>query len=201
MIDRCSEALNELLAGNARFREGRSENKNYTLEELEGLTEGQSPIAAVIGCSDSRTAPEIIMDQPLGQLFVCRPPGAVASEGAKWMVELAVTELNIPVVMVLGHSGCYAVKQIVEGELTGPGGLLRVSIANAVSQVKSRGYEDLYLESVIENTRQTAETLKKESAALRNAIREGRTQVVSALYEMETGTVALLEDPAQDQLF
>lgn len=128
---RVRASLEILHDGHRRFREGTPQAKAYTPDDLERIATRQKPVAAVVACSDSRVAPEIVFDQPLGSIFASRVPGNVASDSAKWMLELAVSELHVPLVIVLGHLGCLAVGQILEGR-SGPGGALRLDVQKAV---------------------------------------------------------------------
>jgi carbonic anhydrase len=141
---------------------------------------------------DSRVTPEIVFDQPLGSMFVARIPGNVASDSAKWMLDIAVGDMHVPLVVVLGHTGCLAVKQLLEGDKGGPGGPLRHEIMFAVFEARSHEPDDLYREAVIQNALLSAAKLKRDSLALHQAIEEGRVEMVSALYEMETGEVHLV---------
>ena len=107
------EALHELLAGNVRFAAGRSNSPRRSPADFRQLAEGQYPFAAIISCADSRVAPEILFDVGKGDIFVVRVAGNVVSgAGAvvKGSMEYAVAELNVPLIMVLGHSNCGAVK-------------------------------------------------------------------------------------------
>jgi carbonic anhydrase len=185
-------ALDELLAGNERFRAGNSQTHIYTLDEIRHIAREQHPIAAVIGCMDSRVTPEIIFDQALGNIFTSRVPGNVASDSAKWMLEIAVGELHVPLVVVIGHTGCLAVGQLLDGDKGGPGGPLRQEINFAVFEARSKNPDDLYREAVIQNARLTVQKLLRDSSTVANAVQEGRAEIVSALYEMETGEVHLV---------
>jgi len=192
MIPPARAALDELLAGNARFRAGNSETHKYSLDQIRNIAREQHPIAAVIACMDSRVTPEIIFDQPLGNIFTSRVPGNVASDSAKWMLEISVGELHVPLVVVVGHTGCLAVGQLLDGDKGGPGGPLRQEIAFAVFEARSKNPEDIYREAVIQNARLTVKKLLRDSLVVSNAAREGRLEIVSALYEMETGEVRLV---------
>ena len=98
----------QLLAGNQRFVQGRSQGRN--LPELRRrLAQGQQPQAAVLCCSDSRVPPELIFDQSLGDLFVVRTAGDVADRAALGSLEYAAEVLRSPVLVVLGHEQCGAV--------------------------------------------------------------------------------------------
>jgi len=89
------EILKDLLDGNRRFAENKNEHRTYSAEHLEELAVVQTPKAAVIACSDSRVVPEQLFDQPLGSLFVSRVPANVASDGTKWMIDIAVGEFKV----------------------------------------------------------------------------------------------------------
>ncbi len=193
MIEAAERSLAILLEGNERFRTGRSQHQQYDPNVLTPLSETQKPIAAVIACSDSRVSPEIVFDQGLGSIFVSRVPGNVASDSARWMLEIAVTELKIPLVVVMGHTGCLAVGQLFQGQTSGPGGMLRLMVQHAVMDAKAIPAEDPFREAVCENARAAARTLRTESWDVRRAIQEGQTEVISALYDMPSGLVTLLE--------
>jgi carbonic anhydrase len=185
--------LNELMAGNARFCAGTSTGHQYSPQALATLATSQAPQAAVIGCCDSRVGPEAVLDQPLGSLFVSRTPGNVASDGAKWMLEIAIEEMHVPLVIVMGHTECLAVGQVLNGQLSGPGGSQRWGISRAVSQAKYKTADDLYRQSVIENAIQTASVLKSESWNLHRALLNGTTSIVAAIYDVHTGRVEILD--------
>src|ERR1700709_2448179 len=105
--ERSNQIWQELLAGNRRFYGGESHAYHYTPEILESLaSQPARPMAVVVACGDSRNCPEMLFHQPLGALFVTRAPGNCATEGVRWSVELAVAELEAPLVVVLGHTGC-----------------------------------------------------------------------------------------------
>lgn len=171
---------------------GRAQPHRYSTEELHGLAEAQFPTVAVIACSDSRVSPDIVLDQPLGTIFSSRVPGNVASDSAKWMLELAVGEFKVPVVMVMGHTGCLAVGSLLDGDKGGAGGMHRFMVLNAVYKAKSKRPANLHLQAVEENVRQTMEQIVRDLYVLQSAVREGRTVVVGSVYDMETGEVRLL---------
>ena len=191
--DHVREALQQLHEGHLRFRGGRPLTSAYTEEQLRELSAKQYPIAAVVACSDSRVAPEILFDQPLGSIFASRVPGNVASDSAKWMLDIAVTEIKVPLVMVLGHTGCLAVGQIVEGKIGGSGGMLRSDVQKAVHRARLSNPQDLYLQSVVENVRLTVENLKRDSYAVQKAFERGEFGLIGAYYDMQTGEVVLIQ--------
>ena len=191
-MNREAEAsLQMLLEGNERFRSGQSNHYRYPADFIRELGDGQEPQAAVIACVDGRVVPEILFDQPLGSLFVSKVPGNTASDSAKWMLEIAVQEMRVPLVLVLGHTQCLAVGQVLRGQ-SGPGGSLRMDIARAVHSAKMKDSQDLYRQCVIENALQTARELRDESYSVREAVNSGRIEIRSALYDVHTGGVELL---------
>lgn len=194
MTEGAQASLDALLAGNERFRNGKSTRETYSPEQLRELSESQAPIAAIVACSDSRVAPEVVFDQPLGTVFAARTPGNVSADSVKWMIDIAVDELKVPLLLVMGHTGCLAVTQIVNGEMTGAGGRLRHQIGTALSRAKSKDPEDLLYQTVIENVYQTIRMLREESEELKKALRNGTTSITGAVYDMETGRVDILAE-------
>lgn len=188
-----SRSMDTLLEGNERFRTGNGTLVRYTPERLRQLAESQSPIAAILACSDSRVAPEVVFDQPLGTVFAARTPGNTSADSVKWMIDIAVDELGVPLFLVVGHTGCLAVTQVVQGELTGPGGPLRAQINSALMRARSFGTRDLLRATIEENVRETIDRLRNESYELRRAVESGRTQVMGAVYDLHSGEVRVLE--------
>ena len=111
-----NEVLAQLLEGNKRFVEGQSTRLARTPKDFAADAEGQAPIAAIVGCADSRVSPELIFDRGVGDLFVVRVAGNVVSGAGpivKGSIEYAVAELGVRLIMVLGHSQCGAVKAAI----------------------------------------------------------------------------------------
>ncbi len=111
------EALKDLLDGNARFAKGDAKSPRRSPADFRAVSEAQSPIAIVIACADSRVSPELLFDSGVGELFVIRVAGNVvdgAGVTVKGSIEYAIAELNVPLIVVLGHTNCGAVKAAVE---------------------------------------------------------------------------------------
>jgi carbonic anhydrase len=190
---RIRSSLAELYEGHQRFLNHETIHRHYHPDHLEELVKSPRPIAAIVACSDSRVAPEVVFDQGLGQLFVSRVPGNVASDGTKWMLEIAVSELKVPLVMVMGHTGCLAVGQSVEGRIGWAGGTLRFDVQKAVHRARILGEPDVFLSAVRENVALTIENLHRESYASQKAIQNGELGIVGCVYDMETGIVQLID--------
>ncbi|WP_155056344.1 carbonic anhydrase [Streptomyces blattellae] len=127
------QALRELAAGNARWRTFRERHPDETPDVRQSLTSGQHPFAVVLGCIDSRVPPELVFDQGLGDLMTVRTAGEVLDEAVLGSIAYGVLELGIPLVMVLGHQSCGAVKAAVEAD--GSGKLLPAHIQYLADQI------------------------------------------------------------------
>lgn len=185
------EVLLELMEGNSRYVAGEPVTRAYPAELRQRLAEAQSPVAAVVACSDSRVAPEIIFDQPLGALFVARVPGNVAAESVQWAVDLAVGHFKVPLVVVLGHSGCLAVSAALDKGYSSA--WVSTHIGPALNQARRKIGTPTVEDLVRENARYAAERLVSSCSPLRNATRAGECRCVAAVLEMASGEVALLD--------
>ena len=101
--------LQELMAGNRRFVNDKSEHPHMTEDWLQRLTEGQQPMATILSCSDSRVPLELLFDVGFGDLFVIRVAGNVVTRYGIGSMEYAQHHLRTPLYIVLGHEGCGAV--------------------------------------------------------------------------------------------
>ncbi|MBI5707833.1 MAG: hypothetical protein HZC36_12685 [Armatimonadetes bacterium] len=187
------QALQELLDGNLRFRTGQSHAWEYRPEDLLELSKAQKPLAAVIACSDSRCAPEIVFDQPLGTIFACRVPGNVASESSTWVVDMAVSEFKVPLVVVMGHTGCLAVSRVLQGGGWGLSGMLRMELQAGLSEFRSTDLMANPVLAIEANSKHACGQLKRATPSLEQAVNSGKTHLMAAVYEMETGNVRVLE--------
>ncbi len=189
-------ALQRLLDGNARYVSAApvctdSRGARAT------LVNGQYPIAAVLGCADSRVAPELAFDQGPGDLFVTRVAGNVVAEELLASLEYGVQFLGLPLVMVLGHSGCGAVsaaiKVIKDGaQLPGHLPALIEAIKPAVRAVNDTPPAGLLDAAIAANVQRQVGLLKTESAILGEYFKAGKIDIVGAVYALDTGKVTLL---------
>jgi carbonic anhydrase len=193
------EALRVLLEGNKRFAAGQLKHPRRQPEDFRRLAEEQHPIAVVVGCSDARVPPEVLFDQGVGDLFVIRVAGNVirgSGPVVSGSVEYAVAELHVPLVVVLGHSGCGAVKAALKykdpDELPFSLGELIDSIQPAVEDARAE-QGDLLENAIRANVRRGIHRLKTRAAFVGDAIQQGRLQVVGATYDLRDGRVTLLD--------
>jgi carbonic anhydrase len=193
------EALHELMAGNERFASGRAHSPRRSPADFRRLAESQHPFAAIISCADSRVAPEILFDVGKGDLFVVRVAGNVVSgAGAvvKGSIEYAVAELNVPLIMVLGHSNCGAVKAAMEhidshDKLPGAINDLVELIKPAVVASKGK-FADPLSGAIYKNVQIGVERLNTLDPIVATAVRKRGLKVVGGVYDLRTGKVNLV---------
>jgi carbonic anhydrase len=160
------------------------------------LAEGQAPLAVILGCADSRVAPELAFDQSRGQLFVLRVAGNTLNVDNLASMEYALEILGTPLIMVLGHSACGAVGaaiKVVEDDAELPGHLpdLIDPIKPAVQAVRGRG-GDLLANAIEENVRLTVARVASAGPIVSRRVGNGLVRVVGGVYDLATGKVELV---------
>jgi carbonic anhydrase len=193
------QILAKLLEGNKRFTKGETTDPRRKPEDFAKLEDGQNPMAVIVGCADSRVAPELIFDQGVGDLFVIRVAGnVIGGTGAivKGSIEYAVAELGVTLIMVLGHSKCGAVKAALKhidakDELPGNIDDLVNFIKPAVARTK--GDKGDALENAIKaNVRNGVKRLQELHPILAGPVKEGKVKVVGGVYHLRTGGVEMI---------
>lgn len=190
------EVLLRLMNGNKLYVAGKSRHPHQTQERRVEVANGQKPFAAILGCSDSRVPPEILFDQGLGDLFVIRVAGNVVDDAVQGSIEYAVQELAVPLVMVLGHEGCGAVKAAVDvvekgGQLPGQIETIINAIKPAVEKAKGKP-GDLLDNAINANVLMVVEKLKVSKPIIIKFVEEGKLKVVGANYELKSGIVRIV---------
>lgn len=188
-----SEALERLKAGNARFAADGAKAGDFSARRA-AQAKAQHPIASVLSCADSRVPPEIIFGQGPGDLFVSRDAGNVVSNYGLASFEFAVTSLGIPLIFVLGHTGCGAVLTALSASMQRkelPGHLpeLLKAIEPAVITAHGRHPGDFLAASIEENVRLGMKRLKTQSKIIGDAVMAGRLKIAGGIYDLETGVV------------
>lgn len=186
------ESLARLQAGNARYVEGVARRHDFRAER-EALAQGQNPFAAVLGCADSRIAPEYAFDTGRGDLFVVRVAGNFATDDGIASLEYAVDVLKTPLIVVLGHESCGAVSATMKSlkdKTTLPGHLpaLVAGLTPAVNAAAGQAGDPL-ANAIAENVRLTAATLRGTTPILNGYVAGGRVRVVGGIYRLDTGKV------------
>ncbi len=185
--------LRMLQDGNLRYLTEETHGWRDAADRREQFTDGQSPLACILTCSDSRVSPEILFDLSLGDLFVCRVAGNVVSPEVAGSVEYAVEHLGVSLVVVMGHTSCGAVKAAVESpEIAGPVASLVGRIEPAVEVCKLRGVEEPQLakEAVSTHASMGCAALYESCPSVQEAIEEGKCMLVSAVYDIESGHIS-----------
>lgn len=195
------EALERLQSGNERFVAGQQDEgamSHHTRREL--TAEQQDPFAIILGCSDSRVPAEIVFDQGLGDLFIIRVAGNIVAPSQIGSVEFAVSNFNIPLVVVLGHSRCGAVLATLEylrdpkqESPTDNSRSIIDRIRPAIEGLEDSGLTDEQT-AVRANVMASVEQLKHGSTLLERLVGEQKLVIVGAEYSLQTGAVKLIEE-------
>jgi carbonic anhydrase len=182
-------ALKELLDGNQRYLAGRFTSFDEDKQILRDRTvDKQQPFAAVLSCADSRVPVEIIFDQSIGEIFVTRVAGNIATSEIIASLEYGAAVLGTKVILVLGHAGCGAVKAAIAGkDVPGQISALFPHLQAAVNQAGP----DLAATTKA-NASIQADLLSKASPVLAPMIKEGKLKIVAGYYDLATGKVTLV---------
>ena len=182
-------ALQRLLDGNRRFAEGKVMAAGRDLKSLQAVAPKQTPFAAFLGCADSRVPVEIIFDQGFGEVFVARVAGNVVSAEEIASLEFGTLVLGAKVLVVLGHSGCGAVKAALDGgEVPGQISTLYRLIAPGID----RQNKDLDA-AIASNVRAQAKVLRTGSTVLASLLKEGKLKLAGGVFDLSSGRVTMLE--------
>ena len=187
-------SLAKLKAGNARFVQGRPLHENIFTDRRQALVTGQKPFATVVCCSDSRVPPELVFDQGLGDIFVVRLAGNVVDDVALGSIEYAVVVLGAPLVVVMGHEDCGAVKAALKGGDV-PGKIPAVirDIQPSAKAAKARGLSgEPALQMATDLNVRAGMKDVSGSTVLAPLIKQGKVQVCGGKYLLADGAVQWL---------
>ncbi|HSX04558.1 MAG TPA: carbonic anhydrase [Rhabdochlamydiaceae bacterium] len=183
------KALKMLMAGNRRFVSGDSKFPDRTSERRKETMDKQEPFAAILACSDSRVAPEIIFDLGLGDLFIVRVAGNVVGSLEQESLDYSVFVLNSPLIVVLGHQNCGAVKAVLDENASSIPALAEL-IQPAVDE--SAEMDGDKLENATQtNARLMAQKLR-EQTGFKRLIEQNKLRVKAGYYNFKTGKVEIL---------
>jgi carbonic anhydrase len=193
------EALKMLQEGNARFVGGKGTQACRTPADFSASAAAQYPFAVVVTCADSRVSPEILFDQGVGDLFVVRVAGnVVAGSGAlvKGSIEYGVAELGAPLIVVLGHSNCGALKAAIQhidkhdslpGSINGLVELIKPAVARVRKQPG-----DLLDNAIRANVDDGVKRLKTLKPIVAAAVAKGSVKVVGGVYDLASGKITMV---------
>ena len=188
-----AEALKRIMAGNARYVAGQMTSHDFAAGRS-ARGKAQYPITSVLSCADSRVAPELVFDQGQGDLFVARVAGNVLTPTVLASLEYGAQFLGVPLILVLGHTGCGAVDaaiKVVRDQAVLPGHLpaLAERIRPAVEVAEKAASGSLLANACAENVRLQVALLKQASPIISKSYADKKVDIVGALYNLPTGEV------------
>lgn len=188
-------AWKALREGNERFVGGWPLHPSQSIADRARLVEGQKPTAVVFGCADSRVAAEIIFDQGLGDMFVVRTAGHVMDSAVLGSIEYAVTVLSVPLIVVLGHDSCGAVKATLAAIDDGavPGGYVRDVVERVTPSILLGRREGLTRVDEFEakHVSETVAQLRDRSTAISERLASGSLAIAGVTYQLADGRTVL----------
>jgi carbonic anhydrase len=191
------QAIDRLKEGNARFVAGRPIHCNPQTQ-VKLTAAGQAPVAAVLGCMDSRVSPELVFDQRLGDIFAVRIAGNFVNTDILGSLEYATQVAGSKLIVVLGHSDCGAIKGAIDHVKLGNLTAALENIQPAVAEVTAAdGPADSknkrFVQKVSErNAQDAAAQLISRSKVLASLVDEHKLTVVAAMHDVSTGVVTWL---------
>jgi carbonic anhydrase len=194
------QALQLLKDGNAAFLRGEMMDPDLSVQRRLDLARGQAPFVAYVSCSDSRVPPELLFGRGLGEIFIVRNAGNTVDTVAKGSIEFAVAVLGVPLVVVMGHEACGAVKaamDVVNKNARFPGAIdaMIEPIIPAVLEARSAS-GDATEAAIRQNVRRVVTNLRERSdPLLMEPQAQGKLKVVGAYYELGTGRVDFFDMP------
>src|ERR1043166_8240004 len=216
-----AEAISKLKEGNSRYTSGNRQHPHESSEERSymatnsyenvgvtflGLTaeqaakrrtelaKSQHPFAIIVSCSDSRVPPEIVFDQGLGDLFICRVAGNVINDESLGSIEYAVDHLGVRLILVLGHQSCGAVKaarETIAAKGKAPGHI--ESLVTAIKPAVEATAKDDLETTVKANVQNVVKALRSSTPILKAKVDSGEIQVIGGYYSLDTGAVTFLD--------
>lgn len=191
------DALHLLMEGNRRYTSKDFAPQDYSARGT-ALVKEHEPIAAILGCGDARVGAELIFDRGPGDLFMVRVAGNFLSDYGLASLEFCVEFLNVPLLMVMGHTNCGAVTsaiEVVENRQDLPGRLFVLidALEPSVLRAKMDHPDDILRAATEENVRRQVRRLQTISPVINSAQAAGRVKVVGSIYDMDTGRVSLLD--------
>jgi len=186
------EAKTHLIKGNKRFVAGKPRHTSVSPKIRATLYEkGQNPYATIIGCSDSRVPLEIVFDAGPGELFVIRTAGNVVNILEMGSLEYGVLHLKTPLIVVLGHQNCGAVRAAIDGGNHSPA--IQTLLEEIIPVVPRTPTDNPYEICENENIRRTVSKIAANQR-IAKLITDGVVQLAAAKYSLETGIVTFFDD-------
>ena len=188
------EALHRLLNGNRRFYHGAMQHQDQNMNRVARTACSESPFACVFTCSDSRVSPEIIFDEGIGNIFVVRNAGNVLDDHVIASIEYAVQRLNVPLIIVMGHTKCGSVTAAVDGvDIGGKIQTISEALLDAVDKARDMRGDTVYNATKL-NVKLTAHAIYNMEPIIAPLAKTGRIKIYAACYDTGSGRVEFLDD-------
>lgn len=190
-------AWKALKEGNERFVAGKPQHPSQSVDHRASLAAGQKPTAVIFGCADSRVAAELLFDQGLGDVFVVRTAGQAIDSAVLGSIEYAVTALDVPLIVILGHTSCGAVKAAIQAIDDGaiPAGFVRDVVERVAPSILMGRRDGLSRVDELEerHVRETLAQLVARSTAIAERVAGGTLAVAGVTYQLAEGHVVLVD--------
>lgn len=203
-----AEALDYLLAGNRRFRDGQRLKRDLS-QQVAATAKSQHPMAVVLSCIDSRTPAELIFDLGLGDIFSVRVAGNIVTPEVLGSIEFGCVEAQAKLIVVVGHTRCIAVQAAVDRVRGVRNGdiqrcehvqsiiasletLVSTSAAAGGGAADSAAEPSDAVDVVRRNVERSVAQVIAKSGTIRDLLQSGRAGIVGMVYDVETGGCELL---------
>lgn len=186
-------AIAILKAGNKRFASGKTLRRNHK-KQVTQTALGQYPFASVLGCIDSRAAPEVVFDLGVGDIFAARVAGNTVNEDILGSLEYASKAAGSRLIVVLGHTNCGAIKGACDGVKMGNLTTLLDKFKPAIDAAKTAGERSSKNHALVDevtelNVKQVIQAIRDKSPILKELEDAGKIKIVGALYDTSNGKV------------
>ena len=193
------EALETLKQGNRAYQTDSPVRAVQGRERRIEIALGQTPFVVLVSCSDSRVSPEILFGRGLGELFIVRNAGNCVDTAALGSIEYGVSQLGVPLVLVMGHSRCGAVEaaiDVVKNNTVYPGSIGRMIEPIVPAILSQRDKPGDYVENCVRaNVSRVVNRLRSASEpSLLDPLKAGKLRIVGASYSLDTGTVDFFDE-------
>src|SRR3982075_2540405 len=188
------DAIARLKAGNERFTSGKSINCEL-MAQVKQTASNQSPYAAIVGCIDSRVAPELVFDQHIGDIFCARVAGNIVNTDIIGSLEYATKVAGAKAIVVLGHNSCGAIKSAVDNVKLGNITAFLKNFQPALATLnKADGHRDSHNDAWVKRVAEataslTAASLTKRSPIIKALVDAGQLKIAAAMHDITTGKV------------
>lgn len=190
--------LQRLKDGNGRFINGQMKNRDLLAQATSTAT-GQFPVAVVLNCMDSRTSPEIVFDQGLGDIFAARIAGNVLNDDIIGSMEFGTKLAGAKLIVVMGHTNCGAVRGACQQAQLGFLTQLLHKIKPALEQTSKANTDrdcmhEAYINQIAKNNvLLVVKQVQQSSPVLKQLINEGKLGIIGAMQDVSTGKVTFFD--------